>query len=74
METQTKNSIKINYKRGDLIKVISPMVRCFEKVSYGDIGVVMKKTPYEWGTYNVLFPDGKIIMMLVEEFKKVNTN
>ena len=78
METQTRHKIKLkvkqNYKTGDLIKVISPLVRCFENVSCGDIGVIMKKTPHEWGTYNVLFPDGKVIMMLVEEIRQIKSH
>jgi len=72
METISTQKVKLNYKSGDLIKVISPMMRTFVNVRYGDIGVVMNKTPYEWGMYNVMFPNGNIVMMLVEEMKEIN--
>ena len=63
---------RLSFLKGDLVTVTSPMVRFFANINRGDIGLVMKKTPKEEYAYNVLFSNGKVIMVLVGEIKKID--
>ena len=69
-----------NLIKGDLIKVVNPLFRICAKHGrppiIGEIGVIVKATSssVQKNAFNIFFSDGVVMMMLVEEFKKINVN